>query len=58
MISRDSNIHTGARTSEFGVLWARDDAFLYIHRPDGQVAVLPLQEVQSMEVIDPPESGP
>ncbi len=54
VVSGGSNVYTGGRTTEIGVLEARDDAFLYVRRADGEVAVIMAKEVQILQVIEPP----
>lgn len=58
VVSGSSNPYTGAPTSEFGVLEARDAAFLYVRRADGRRAVLPIALVRSLRVIEPPPPVP
>lgn len=58
VISGGSDAYTGAPTSEFGVLEARDAAFLYVHRADGEVVILPMASVRSLRVIQPPPPIP
>ncbi len=58
VISGGSDAYTGAPTSEFGVLEARDAAFLYVRRADGQVVILPIANVRKLAIIEPPAPIP
>ena len=56
--SGGTNVYTGGRNSEFGVLEARDDAFLYVRRADGELVILPLTNVRQLQLIETPPQIP